>query len=298
MKIQKRREITTIATRHTLYSDPTQIVLHTIEAAEEKVHYSTRRRILLGIMAGLFIGCGAAASTVAVHNVATLGIAKVLGGIIFPVGLMMILFVGGELFTGDCLMITAFLHKKIQFRQIIKVMLTIYVTNFIGAVGCAFLVFCSGQMNLSGGLLGAYTIHTAMSKVNLTFTSALASGILCNILVCTAVLMCTAARDISGKVWGVFFPIFAFIVSGYEHCVANMYFIPAALFAKTNPMFSEMAMSLYGYTPEDIASLNWGHFLHSIFPVTLGNIIGGMLVVGVIVYYTHHEHLLDAEQRH
>lgn len=246
-------------------------------------------------MAGLFIGCGAAASTVAVHNVSTLGIAKVLGGIIFPVGLMMVLFVGGELFTGDCLMITAFLHKKIKFRQICKVMLTIYVANFVGAVGCAFLVFCSGQMNLSGGLLGAYSIHAAMGKLNLSFTSALASGILCNILVCTAILMCTAARDISGKVWGIFFPIFAFIVSGYEHCVANMYFVPAALFAKTNSTYVDLAMSHYGYTQEQMDSLNWAHFLESSIPITLGNIIGGMLIVGVILYYINHEHLEELE---
>ena len=292
------KETPAIVTKHVLYSDPVQIVKHTIEAAEEKVHYSTRRRILLGIMAGLFIGCGAAASAVAVHNVGTLGIAKVLGGIIFPVGLMMVLFVGGELFTGDCLMITAFLHQKIRFRQIIKVMLTIYVTNFIGAVGCAFLVFCSGQMNLSGGLLGAYSIHAAMGKLDLSFTSALASGVLCNILVCTAILMCTAARDISGKVWGVFFPIFAFIVSGYEHCVANMYFIPAALFAKTNESYVQLAMNHYGYTAEQMESLNWGHFLLSSIPITLGNIIGGMLIVGVILYYINHEHLEELEETH
>ncbi len=282
--------------RHTLFSDPVQIMQHTIEATEEKVKCSVRKRILMGIIAGLFIGCGAAASTVAVHNVSNIALAKVLGGIIFPVGLMMVLFIGGELFTGDCLMITGLLHKKITLRQMIKVMATIFVTNFVGSVAGAFLVYCSGQMDISGGLLGAYTIKAAMGKIELSFISAFSSGILCNILVCTAILMSTAARDISGKVWGIFFPIFAFIVSGYEHSVANMYFISAALFAKMNPRYVNLAQSQYRISDEQLANLNWKHFLGSILPVTLGNLVGGLIFVGVILYYINHEHLVEEEE--
>lgn len=248
---------------------PQQIVEATMLAAAGKANMPLGRLILLGIFAGMAIAGGGAASSVAMHTISNVGLARFLGGCIFPVGLMMIVFIGGELFTGDCLMIMGCIHKNLSIQKMIKVMVTVYLTNLIGAVLIAFLVYTSGQFDYSGGLLGAYTIKVAAGKVNLSFGSAFSSGILCNIFVCAAVLMGTAAKDIAGKVWGIFFPIMAFVVSGYEHCVANMYYIPAGIFALGNDTYVEMAISEYGYTADSLTALNWGSFLlKSAVPVT------------------------------
>lgn len=149
----------------------------------------------------------------------------------------------------------------------------------------ALLVSLSGQYNYTDGLLGAYTIKVAMGKVNMSFGQAFCSGIMCNIFVCAAVLMAAAAKDIAGKVWAIFFPIMAFVVSGYEHCVANMYYIPAGIFALGNEKYAARAAAEYGYTYEQMSVVDWKHFfINSSIPVTLGNIVGGMLFVGVILY--------------
>ena len=137
-----------------------------------------------------------------------------------------------------------------------------------------------------------------MGKVNLSFGAAVASGILCNIFVCMAVLMATAARDISGKIWGIFFPILTFIVSGYEHCVANMYYIPAGIFAKANTTYASLAMESYGYTTLQLDSLNWANFVvKNLIPVTIGNILGGMVFVGLPLYLIHRQKLKADEAK-
>ena len=150
------------------------------------------------------------------------------------------------------------------------------------------MVNASTQYNYTGGLLGAFTIKVAMGKLGMSFSSAFISGILCNFFVCIAVLMAAAAKDIAGKVWAIFFPIMAFVVSGYEHCVANMYYVPAGIFAAANPAYAEAAVSAYGYTAGQMASLNWANFLvKNLVPVTLGNIVGGMVFVGLPLYLIH-----------
>lgn len=152
----------------------------------------------------------------------------------------------------------------------------------------AFLVAHSGQYDYSAGALGAYTIKTAVGKTGLSFMRALFSGILCNILVCAAVLMDAAAKDIGGKVLAIFFPILAFVVSGFEHCVANMYYIPAGIFAAGNPAYVQKAQELYGLGAEKLTGLNWGSFVTvNLLPVTIGNIIGGAVMVGGVCFYLH-----------
>ena len=211
---------------------------------------------------------------------------------------MMIVLVGGELFTGDCLMIMGCVHGKFSAVKMIKVLVVVYLSNFIGSVIFAELVNLSGQYSYTNGLLGAFTIKVAMGKVNLSFGAAFASGILCNIFVCMAVLMAMAAKDISGKIWAIFFPILAFIVSGYEHCVANMYYIPAGIFAKANSTYAAVAMESYGYTTLQLESLNWVNFaLKNLVPVTLGNIVGGMIFVGLPLYLIHSQKLKADEAK-
>ena len=269
-------------------STPPQIVAANMNAAKGKTELPLLRMILLGIFAGMFIAGGASASSLAMHAISNVGLARLVAGAIFPVGLMMIVLVGGELFTGDCLMIMGCVHGKFSAAKMAKVLIVVYLANFVGSVLFAELVNLSGQYNYTNGLLGAFTIKVALGKVNLSFGAALASGILCNIFVCMAVLMAMAAKDIAGKVWAIFFPILAFIVSGYEHCVANMYYIPAGIFAKANSTYAAVAMETYGYTAAQLDGLNWMNFaLKNLIPVTLGNIVGGMVFVGLPLYFIH-----------
>lgn len=264
---------------------PLQITENMIQAGVAKVKTPLTKLILLGIFAGMFIACGASASSVAMHAMTNVGLQRVAGGCIFPIGLMMIVLVGGELFTGDCLMIMGCVHKKYRVIDVIRVLVIVYFSNMIGSVIMAGLVSMSGQFGYTNGLMGAFTIKVAMGKVSMDFGTAFVSGILCNIFVCLAVLMAAAAKDVTGKLFACFFPILAFIVSGYEHCVANMYYIPAGIFAAGNEAFAERAVSEYGYTAEQLARLNWGEFmLTNQIPVTLGNIVGGMIFVGLILY--------------
>lgn len=273
-------------------STPLQIVSANMNAAKGKTELSLLRMILLGIFAGMFIAGGASTSSLAMHAISNVGLARFVAGAIFPVGLMMIVFVGGELFTGDCLMIMGCVHGKFSAAKMLKVLVVVYLSNLVGSLLFAELVNLSGQYSYSSGLLGAFTIKVAMGKVGLSFGAAFASGILCNIFVCMAVLMAMAARDIAGKVFAIFFPILAFIVSGYEHCVANMYYIPAGIFAKANSTYAAIAMESYGYTTTQLENLNWANFvLKNLVPVTLGNIVGGMVFVGLPLYYIHAQKL-------
>ena len=267
---------------------PQQIVAANITAARGKTQLPLARMILLGMFAGMFIACGASASSVAMHAVENVGLARLVAGCIFPVGLMMIVFVGGELFTGDCLMVMGCLHGEYRVIDMLRVLAVVFLSNFAGAALMAAMVSATTQFGFTGNLLGAFTIKVAMGKVNMSFGAAFVSGILCNIFVCVAVLMAAASKDIAGKVWAIFFPIMAFVVSGYEHCVANMYYVPAGIFAAANPAYAEAAVSAYGYTAGQMASLNWANFLvKNLVPVTLGNIVGGMVFVGLPLYLIH-----------
>lgn len=273
-----------------------QIVAANIAAAKGKTRLPLFRLILLGILAGMFIACGASASSVAMHAISNVGLARLTAGAIFPVGLMMIVFVGGELFTGDCLMIMGWLHKDYSALQMVRVLAVVFASNFLGAAVLAALVSASGQFHYTNGLLGAYTIKVALGKLSLSFGSAFVSGILCNLFVCAAVLMAASAKDSSGKVWAIFFPILAFVVSGYEHCVANMYYIPAAIFAAENEIYAAAAITEYGFTAAQLDSITWMNFLtNNLLPVTLGNIVGGMLFVGLPLYLINAQNLKAQE---
>lgn len=270
------------------FNTPAQVFEANMKAGEGKVQLPLLKCILLGLMAGAFIAYGGATSSAAIHNISNQGVAKALAGTIFPVGLMMIVFVGGELFTGDCLMIAGVADKRFSALQMIKTLIIVWLSNMAGAVLIAALVYYSGLLDYTGGALGAFTIKVAYGKCTITPFKAVCSGILCNILVCIAVLMATAARDIAGKVWAIFFPICAFVVGGWEHCVANMFYIPAGIIAATNDTYAAKAEELYGITAAQIsASVNVGGFISNLVPVTIGNILGGMVFVALPLYVIH-----------
>ena len=160
-------------------------------------------------------------------------------------------------------------------------------TRLIGALIIDTLIYFSGNLDYTGGLLGAYAIKVAVGKVGISPLKGITSGILCNILVCIAILMAVAATDIVGKVWAIFFPIMAFVVGGFEHCVANMFYIPVGMMAAQNPVYVAKAQEAYGLTAEQIQGLTILHSLNNFIPVTIGNILGGMVFVGIPCYFIY-----------
>lgn len=269
------------------FNTPDKIVEANINGAVNKANLPLGKMILLGILAGGFIAFGGAASSLAVHGIQDMGLAKMLAGVVFPVGLMMIVLVGGELFTGNCLIAMAVLDKKTTWAKMGRNLAVVYVSNMAGALLVTGLLYVSGQWNCSSGGLGAYTIKVALGKAQLNPVTAVASGILCNILVCVAILMAGAAKDVTGKLWAVFFPICAFVICGFEHCVANMYYLPAGILALSNAEYAQKAQELYGLTATELGALNPLSALGNLIPVTLGNIIGGAVLIGVVFWTIH-----------
>lgn len=266
------------------FNSPDQVILGNIKTGVVKAERSIPQMILLGIMAGAFIALGGATSNVAVHGIKDVGLSRALAGAIFPVGLMLIVFVGGELFTGNCLISMAVLDKKTSIGKMIRNLVIVYFSNLLGALIIDFLIFFSGELNYSGGGLGAYTIKVALAKINISPVAGVTSGILCNMLVCLAILAAGAAKDIAGKVWAIFFPIWAFVIGGFEHCVANMFYIPAGMLAASNPDYVAKAEELYGITAEQCAGLTVAGSLNNFIPVTIGNIIGGAVFIGLMYF--------------
>lgn len=244
------------------FNTPAEVIDLSIKACENKTRLPLGKMILLGIMAGAFIAFGGATSSTAAHAVENVGVARALAGCIFPVGLMLIVFLGGELFTGNCLIIMDVFDKRVTWGGLFRDLFIVFFSN----------------------LIGAYTIKVAVGKIAISPLQGITSGILCNILVCLAVLMATSARDIAGKVWAIFFPICAFVVGGFEHCVANMFYIPAGILASLTPAYVAKAEEAYGITAEQIATLTPLHSLANFIPVTLGNMLGGMIFVGLPLY--------------
>lgn len=264
------------------------------ETAEFISQYSERKDkrgiwqlIVLSLLGGGFIALASEGSSVAIHTIASVGLAKTLAGALFAAGLMMVVFTGAELFTGNMLLIVPLLERKIRLVRVLRNWLYVYLGNLAGSLLVVLLVKISGQLDFSGGLLGGYTIAVAAKKTGLSFGKALAMGILCNWLVCLAVWMAGAARDATGKLIAIFFPIWLFITSGFEHSVANMYYIPAGLLALSNPLYLAKAAEL-GVTDAALAGLNWGTFLiNNLVPVTIGNMIGGIVFVGMATFVAY-----------
>ena len=234
--------------------------------------------IVLGILAGAYIGFGGLLCTTVTFDLAArtgLGIQKLVGGAAFSLGLMLVVIAGAELFTGNNLMVTSVMSREITFRKMCHHWVLVYLANFAGALILAFLFLFSGLWKSGHGALGAAAVATGCAKVSLGFGEAVARGIGCNWLVCLAVWMALAARRTSGKIVAIFFPIMGFVAIGFEHCVANMYFVPAAILLKA---WAGIAMPA-GANPD---TLNWGTFIwKNLLPVTIGNIIGGAVFVGM-----------------
>ena len=265
----------------------TEVIEQNIQNGIKKTNLTTKKLILLGIAAGFFIGIGAEASSLAMHGISNVGLARTVAGAVFPIGLMLIVLLGGELFTGNCLISMAVYDKKSKLKGMIRNLIIVYISNFIGAALMAWMINNCGQLNFSDGGAGAFTIKVALGKVGIDPIQAIVSGILCNVLVCLAIFMAATAKDVAGKCIAIFFPIFVFVISGFEHCVANMYYIPAGIFAAQNSLYAAKATELYGITVEQLSGINFGTMFSNLIPVTIGNIIGGMVFVGLLYWYLY-----------
>lgn len=263
------------------FSTPEEITETYIEIGYKKASRPMLKQVLLGILAGAFVALAAQGSNVGIHNIEPVGIARVLSGALFSTALILVVIAGGELFTGNTLMVIALIKNRITFVHLIRSWIWVYLGNFIGAMSIMMLINASGQLYLSNGMVGGFTIYVATNKVNVTFASAFILGLLCNWLVCLAVWMASGAQDITGKILAIFFPVWLFTTSGFEHSIANMYYIPAGILAKSNPVWLEQAIAR-GATYERIANLNWqSFFMGNLLPVTLGNLVGGAFFVGL-----------------
>lgn len=267
------------------YFTASEVVASNVNGAYQKIHQPLYKIIMFGILAGMFIAIGGQASNVACHAVENPGLAKTVAGVVFPIGLMLIVIIGGHLFTGNCLLTMGVMDGKITLRKMLTNWCIIYFSNMIGSIIIALLVYYSGQFNMNDQALGAYYVKLAVGKLNLTPLQAITSGILCNIIVCGAILMAGTAKDISGKCLTIFFAIFAFVVSGFEHCVANMYYFAAGVLSAGNADYVEKAKELYHITEGKVDSLTIGSiFMKNLIPVGIGNAIGGGILIGGSFY--------------
>lgn len=270
------------------YYAQNEIIDNTIHDYVKKANYPLLKMALYGILAGMFVAIGAQGSLVSMHNIADAGVAKTVAGAVFPVGLMLIILVGGQLFTGNCLLFMSAWDKQITWSKVAKNLAVIWISNIIGASFIALMCYLSGQFDFNHSALGAYTIKNAVAKANIDPIKGFVSGILCNIVVCAAILMSGSAKDATGKIFAAFFTIFVFVISGFEHCIANAYYFPAGLLAARNSEYVEVAKEVYHLTAEQIDSLTVSNaFLNNLIPVTIGNIIGGGVIIGGMMFLCH-----------
>ena len=248
---------------------PVKIAKFVEEIGVKKACLPAVPTITLGLLAGAFIAFGAMFFTlVMTHHGLGLGPARLLGGVAFSLGLILVVVAGAELFTGNNLIVMAWADRKVSTFQLLRNWTLVYTANLVGAVGAAILMFWSGVLSLGDGAFEDTALNIATAKINIDFMQALVRGILCNALVCLAVWLCFAARDVASKILAIIFPISAFVALGFEHSVANMYFIPLGM------LISGLEIGLT-------------EFLANLIPVTIGNIIGGGLFVALVYWVVY-----------
>jgi len=253
--------------------------------------------IALAIMAGVFIALGAIFATTitsggislntvdgapAYNTALPYGVNRLLSGVVFCLGLILVIVGGAELFTGNNLIVMAWASGKVTTRALLRNWSLVYLGNFVGSIGTAGMVLIGKQYTFGGGAVGLTALNIAKAKVELGFWQAIALGVLCNALVCLAVWMTFSARSTIDKIAAIIFPIAGFVAAGFEHSIANMYFIPIGLMIKSAA--GEEFWQAIGKTQADYTSLTWGGFVNNLIPVTIGNVIGGAVLVAAIYW--------------
>jgi formate transporter len=235
--------------------------------------------VTLGVLAGGFIGLGSLYFTIVVSDSAVpFATARVLGGVVFSLGLVLVVVAGAELFTGNNLLVMAWVARRISTPEILRALAIIYVANFIGALGLVVLVFLSGEWRLGGEAVGRQAVTIAAAKTAIPFWQALFRGVLCNVLVCLGVWLAMAGRSVTDKILAIVFPVSAFVAAGFEHSIANMYFIPLGILLRDQVDTSKVPQ---------LDTLNWLGLVHNLVPVTAGNLVGGGVMVALVYYLVY-----------
>jgi formate transporter len=262
---------------------PADIVSKVEQASKRKANLHWVSLLMLSILAGSFIALGAEFFTLAVFDsTLSVGFTRLIGSICFSLGLILVVVAGAELFTGNNLLIIGFASGTVTYKQVLKNWAVTYVGNFVGAIGVVGLMFMTDLWKMKSFAMGVKMVQIAADKTNLTFLQGFSRGILCNALVCLAVWLCFSARSVISKIAAIIFPIAAFVASGFEHSIANMYFIPMGLVIKNNP---DVMASVSKNLPElNLSHLNITGFLGNLLSVTFGNIIGGAIMVGFVYW--------------
>lgn len=266
---------------------PKEMALKAEASGVAKAALGPLRMFALAVLAGAFIALGAIfATTVTTGSTLPFGLTKLLAGFVFCLGLILVIGAGAELFTGNNLIVMAWANGKVSTWQLLRNWVIVYLGNFVGSLATAVMMLWSQQYTFANGALGQNALNIANGKVNLAFGQAIVLGILCNALVCLAVWLSMGARSTTDKILAIIFPITAFVAAGFEHSVANMYFVPMGLLVKSTA--SAEFWSQIGTSAAAFESLTWGNFLlHNLLPVTIGNIIGGTFMVGLVYWFIY-----------
>jgi formate transporter FocA len=268
---------------------PAEMAAKAEQVGQRKAGLDWLSMFVLAGLAGAFIALGALFATTVVAGAddrVPFGIVRLLAGLVFSLGLILVIVGGAELFTGNTLIVMAWASGQVTTWRLIENWLIVYVGNFVGALATVLLVFVSGHYTFGQGAVGAAALATAQAKVNLEFVPAVALGILCNDLVCMAVWLTFSARTTADRILCIVPPITAFVAAGFEHSIANMYFIPMGLLIKAGAPAAFWAA--IGRSAADYPTLTWDRFLiANLLPVTLGNLIGGTLMVGAVYWFVY-----------
>jgi formate/nitrite transporter len=263
---------------------PAEMARRVLDVGVAKARLAIPDALALAMLAGAFIALGAAFATLAMTQTGLgLGPTRVIGGVAFSLGLILVVVAGAELFTGNNLVAMAWASRAITTRQMARNWVLVYAGNLVGAVGTAFLVFWTRTWTMGDGSFGLNALAIAAAKCDIGFIEAFARGVLCNALVCLAVWLCHSARSTTDKILAVIWPIAGFVALGFEHCIANMYFIPFGILLKSQPGLVAAAQD--GAAIAD--SLTVAGFTSNLIPVTLGNIVGGTLFVAGIYWFVY-----------
>lgn len=270
--------------------NPAQMAQAAEDAAYNKATGKPLKSFLLGLTAGGYIALGFVffiTSQVGADSLAWSGAARVLGGVVFATGLVLVVLTGAELFTSSTLTLTARASGRITWRQLLGNWGIVYFANFLGAVTMVALVFIGGTWHNADGGWGAVVLNTSLGKLHHTFLEAFVLGILCNLLVCIAVWAAYSGRTTTDKILAVIMPIALFVAAGFEHCVANMFLMPLGLLIKNTADADFWAGA--GISKADFTDLTWSNFLvDNLVPVTLGNIVGGGVMIGILYWTIFH----------
>jgi len=250
----------------------------------KKAHIDFLGTFALAVLAGAFIALGCIFFTISQTGLnVSWGIGRVIGGLTFSLGLILVIVGGAELFTGNNLIIMAWASRKLSTWRVLRNWVIVYFGNLSGAVATALVVFWGQHYEMDNGAVGLTALNIGLGKVNLDFTQAIILGILCNAMVCMAVWLTYSSRTTIGRIASIIFPISGFVAAGFEHCVANMYFIPFAILVKSGA--DSAFWQNIGVSPASYAGLEWGpFFLNNLLPVTIGNIIGGVVFVALVYW--------------